>query len=561
MASSILDALPHVDALSIAILLPLLAGLGLVVPYLADPYCIRSNGVTGPVLARFSDLWLGWVAAQGHRSEVVHELHKKYGTFVRLAPNHVSVSDPDALQVVYAHGGGTLKADFYDAFVSIRRGLFNTRSRAEHTRKRKIVAHIFAPKEVRAFEPYVRQHVRELLARWDALCEGGAKGLAGDDGEGGWRGRDGRVCFNCLPWYNYLAFDIIGDLAFGSPFGMIQAGKDAAPVAKDTKAAIAGYGGGAAGAGAAPAVTELAAVQVLNDRGEYSAAMGVLPPRCAAVQNLAGLAVAAVAKRLACPTERTDLLSKLQEGKDDAGAPMGREELTAEALTQLIAGSDTTSNSSCAITYYIARNPQVQAKLHAELDGALGADDDAVADAEAVKRLPYLAAVIDETLRLHSTSGIGLPRVAPPGGLSVLGRAFPAGTVLSVPSYTVHRDARAWGADAGVFRPERWFERDPVEMQRAFNPFSVGPRACVGRNLASMELLVIVASVFRRYEFVLEEPDKPVRVFLFFAFFVRVHVVAWSDRRTCLVSAQLETCEGFLRKPVECRVGVKRRDV
>ncbi|KAH8105770.1 cytochrome P450 monooxygenase pc-bph [Phellopilus nigrolimitatus] len=529
MASSILDALPHVDALSIAILLPLLAGLGLVVPYLADPYCIRSNGVTGPVLARFSDLWLGWVAAQGHRSEVVHELHKKYGTFVRLAPNHVSVSDPDALQVVYAHGGGTLKADFYDAFVSIRRGLFNTRSRAEHTRKRKIVAHIFAPKEVRAFEPYVRQHVRELLARWDALCEGGAKGLAGDDGEGGWRSRGGRVWFNCLPWYNYLAFDIIGDLAFGSPFGMIQAGKDAAPVAKDTKAAIAGYGGGA-GAGTAPAVTELAAVQVLNGprrvlRGDGRAPAALAPfarrlpwyaKGSAAVQNLAGLAVAAVAKRLACPTERTDLLSKLQEGKDDAGAPMGREELTAEALTQLIAGrTRRPSASSCAITYYIARNPQVQAKLHAELDGALGADDDAVADAEAVKRLPYLAAVIDETLRLHSTSGIGLPRVAPPGGLSVLGRAFPAGTVLSVPSYTVHRDARAWGADAGVFRPERWFERDPVEMQRAFNPFSVGPRACVGRNLASMELLVIVASVFRRYEFVLEEPDKPVRVFFF----------------------------------------------
>lgn len=62
-----------------------------------------------------------------------------------------------------------------------------------------------------------------------------------------------------------------------------------------------------------------------------------------AVKNLAGIAVAAVAKRLTTPTDRVDLLSKLQEGKDDEGKPMGREELTAEALTQLIAGSDTTS--------------------------------------------------------------------------------------------------------------------------------------------------------------------------------------------------------------------------
>ena len=62
-----------------------------------------------------------------------------------------------------------------------------------------------------------------------------------------------------------------------------------------------------------------------------------------AVLGLAGIAIAQVAKRLTTPTDRTDLLGKLQEGKDDEGNPMGREELTAEALTQLIAGSDTTS--------------------------------------------------------------------------------------------------------------------------------------------------------------------------------------------------------------------------
>ena len=99
------------------------------------------------------------------------------------------------------------------------------------------------------------------------------------------------------------------------------------------------------------------AVQVLNDRGEYSASLGVLPPHWRplakripwfskgnqAVQRLAGIAVAAVAQRLANPSDRVDLLAKLQDGRDDNGDPMGREELTAEALTQLIAGSDTTS--------------------------------------------------------------------------------------------------------------------------------------------------------------------------------------------------------------------------
>ncbi|KAI0945650.1 hypothetical protein AcW1_001822 [Taiwanofungus camphoratus] len=525
------------------VVLPVLAFVLLVhlVPYFIDSHGIRPY--PGPFLAGLSDVWLGWVAAKGHRSEVVHELHKTHGTFVRIAPNHLSISNPDAIPVVYAHGNGTLKSEFYDAFVSIQRGLFNTRSRPEHARKRKIVSHIFSQKSVLEFEPYTRMHVATLIKQWDRLCELGAKGLSGQEGEGGWEGHDGRVWLDCLPWYNYLAFDIIGDLAFGAPFGMLHACADAAPVAVSHDAAFASYGDASQG----PEVAHFPAVQVLNDRGEYSASMGVLPPHWRpfvmrffpwyrngnkAVQRLAGIAIAAVAKRLATPTDRTDLLGKLQEGKDDDGNPMGRQELTAEALTQLIAGSDTTSNSSCAITYHLAANPLVQQRLQRELDEALGSDDDPVSTFEQVKRLPYLEAVINEALRVHSTSGIGLPRVVPEGGLTVCGQFFPEGTILSVPTYTVHRDVEVWGVDADVFRPERWEERDKNALQQAFNPFSFGPRSCVGRNLASMELLIIISSILRRYHFVLEEPGK-----------------------------KFETREGFLRKPVACKVGVKRRGV
>ena len=133
---------------------------------------------------------------------------------------------------------------------------------------------------------------------------------------------------------------------------MLVACKDSAPVAVSHADAMAAYG-----KDCSVQVAHFPAVQVLNDRGEYSAAMGVLPPHWRpfakripwysrgnqAVQRLAGIAVAAVAQRLANPSDRVDLLAKLQDGRDDNGDPMGREELTAEALTQLIAGSDTTS--------------------------------------------------------------------------------------------------------------------------------------------------------------------------------------------------------------------------
>ena len=158
------------------------------------------------------------------------------------------------------------------------------------------------------------------------------------------------------------------------------------------------------------------AVEVLNRRGEVSATLGCypalkpyakyLPDRffrdgLQAVEDLAGIAVARVNERLESAErtksggkaegsgeERVDLLARLMEGKDENGNKLGRDELTAEALTQLIAGSDTTSNTSCALLYWVLRTPGVLQKLQRELDEALPRDGGAVPEFEQVKDLP-----------------------------------------------------------------------------------------------------------------------------------------------------------------------------
>ena len=163
------------------------------------------------------------------------------------------------------------------------------------------------------------------------------------------------MLFVCLcPGYNYLAFDIIGDLAFGSPFGMLKAAKDIAPVARSQDDAMAAYGD----EGSKIDIEYFPAVRILNERSHYAPSVGVLPLWVRAVLgtfhpwyrkgtvasgNFNGLAIAAVSQRLGAPTDRVDILSKLQQGKDDEGKPMGPPELTAEAVLQLIAGSDTIS--------------------------------------------------------------------------------------------------------------------------------------------------------------------------------------------------------------------------
>lgn len=419
-----------------------------VLPYLRN-WSIRS--IPAPFPAAFTNLWLLYQARRGRRYLAVDRAHKKYGTLVRIQPNHVSIADADAIPIIYGHGNGFLKSDYYDAFVSIRRGLFNTRDRQEHTRKRKTVSHTFSAKSVGQFEQYIHHNLEELRRQWDQRAE---------SEKGGYYDMD------ALHWFNYLAFDVIGDLAFGAPFGMLKEGRDFAEVRKtpDSEPTFA------------------PAIEVLNRRGEVSGTIGCLPQikpyakylpdsfftqGIKAVENLAGIAVARVNARLEKPdTDRVDLLARLMEGHDENGQKLGREELTAEALTQLIAGSDTTSNTSCALLFHCLEHPNVVQKLQTEIDAAIP-DVDAVPTFSAVRDLPYLDAVIKETMRIHSTSSLGLPRVIPPGpGITLSGHHFPQGVVLSVPAYTIHHSTKIWGPDADTFRPERW-EKVTEEIGRA----------------------------------------------------------------------------------------------
>ena len=271
-----------------------------------------------------------------------------------------------------------VNSDFYDAFVSIRRGLFNTRDREEHSRKRKTVSHTFSAKSVGQFEQYIHANAELFVKQWNHICD-----LQRNP-------KTGYASIDALNWFNYLAFDIIGDLAFGAPFGMLEKGQDIAEMRKTPDSPPA----------------YVPAVEVLNRRGEVSATLGAFPALIPfakyipdrffkdglkAVEHLAGIAVARVNERLKpevmASNTRVDLLARLMEGKDETGNRLGREELTAEALTQLIAGSDTTSNTLCAILYWCLRTPGVIPKLQKTLDEAIPEDVE-IASHGMVKDIP-----------------------------------------------------------------------------------------------------------------------------------------------------------------------------
>lgn len=231
-----------------------------------------------------------------------------------------------------------------------------------------------------------------------------------------------------------------------------------------------------------------------------------------AAQALARIGIAAVEKRIKAGTDpnRKDILYYLQTATDpDTGNSLPDLEIKAEALTQLIAGSDTTGNTITHIIDMLIRHPDKYKQLQRELDEAYPAPlpEGHVAMFVDCKDLPFTQGVIYETLRLRTTVSVGLPRVVPAGGANVCGKHFEAGTVLSTPTYTTHRDTRVWGPDALEFKPERWLG-DKSELEKAFLGFSYGPRACIGRNVAFMELKKTVATIFRRFEYRHIYPNK-----------------------------------------------------
>ncbi|KAF8859367.1 cytochrome P450 [Acephala macrosclerotiorum] len=464
------------------------------------PYFQNVNGLNrfpGPVVGKFSDFWMLLQARKHRISLTIHEQHQKYGDFVRVAPNHISIAHPNSIRDVMGHGNGFLKSDFYYAFDNIQDNIFTTRDRVKHSRKRKIVSHMFSPKSMLGFESYITKALTVYGNQMEQLIDHGKAGvyveLGKTDREIAKRQKKGEAAFDAAKWSAFLAFDIIGDLAFGSPFGFMAAGYD-----------------------------KVGFIVKLRDRGEWCATVGQMPwiktwtpyfffdpffsTGSKAAAALGKIGIAAVDKRKAEGAEqgRKDILHYLFAASDpDTGLPLPDNEIKAEALTQLIAGSDTTGNTITHLIDMMMLHPAKLAKLQEELNTAFPSPlpADWVAEWAECKDLPYVNGVIHETLRLRTTVSVGLPRVVSKGGMKVCGEFFEEGTVLSTPTYTTHRDPRVWGSNALDFVPERWEGEKKVELEKVFLGFSYGPRACIGRNVAFMELKKTVATLFRRFEY------------------------------------------------------------
>jgi cytochrome P450 len=224
-------------------------------------------------------------------------------------------------------------------------------------------------------------------------------------------------------------------------------------------------------------------------------------------RSLTRLVAELIARRRTEQESHFDFLAMLMNARDkETGDPMSERELIDELMTLVVAGHETTASALNWTWYLLAVHPEVEARMHAELDAApeLPAPDIAQLDA-----FTYTQQVINEALRLYPPGWVLSRRTIEADVLG--GYEIPPGTNVLLPLYLLHRHPRFW-KDPDLFWPERFAPEHEAERPRfAYMPFAAGPRHCIGETFALFEMQSHLYKIARRYRLIYV-PDKPLEL-------------------------------------------------
>ncbi|KAJ0269092.1 hypothetical protein COL940_012771 [Colletotrichum noveboracense] len=303
----------------------------------------------------------------------------------------------------------------------------------EHALLRRSISHGFSERSLRDQQPLIMQYVNLFIQRLHENC---AKGEPID----------------LMAWYNFTTFDIIGDLAFGEPFGCLER-SDYHPWIR-TIFISARLGTVVQIANHYPWLKKL----MLNLLATKSA-------RAIRGKNLNN-AREKVQRRMDLDGKgcRPDLIEGLLKKKDEL-------------------------------------------KLVAEVRSTFEKEDDITIIS--VNKLSYMLACLDEALRIYPPVSMGLPRVTPKEGATVCGRFIPGNMTVAIHQWAIHHN-EAYFKDPFSFRPERFLgdAEFASDNRDAFQPFHIGARNCLGRNLAYVEMRLILARLIWSFDLELAEESR-----------------------------------------------------
>ena len=298
-------------------------------------------------------------------------------------------------------------------------------------------------------------------------------------------------------WMLFFAWDVIAQLTFRRPMGFMDEGRDHSGLLSTADKALDYF----ATVGQIPALDHWLAKNPIRPIG---------PPSFDAAAIFCAQQV--MERQQAGPkaSGQADMLDGFLEMKKVNPETMNDNAIVGALLVNILAGADTTAIILRAVVYYTLKNPKVYKKLLEELDNANLRTPISYA---ATNALPYLNAVITESMRIHPGVGLLLERIVPEGGLPLSdGTVIPPGTIVGMNGWVIHQDKQIYGQDAASFNPDRWlrdvasgeteedFQARLSLMKATDLTFGVGNRICLGKNISILETYKVIATLFLTYD-------------------------------------------------------------
>ncbi|KAF6234906.1 hypothetical protein HO173_006836 [Letharia columbiana] len=420
----------------------------------------------GPRLAAATKIPIAVVSWNGTLSHWLRDLHQRYSTdVVRISPDELSFISPSAWEDLCGHRQG--RPSFpRDLRVYAGVNSILTANDADHNRMRRLLSHAFSNTALKEQEALIRVQVEILINGLRKQIEGPSKGKV-----------------DLSDWYHWTTFDVIGDLAFGESFHCLS----------DTNyhpwvAMLMSY---------------LKFVVFLSVTLRFPPLQRLLRLFVSnkALQARADhdrLAAEKVERRMKTATTRPDFLSYILAHNNEKGR-MTREEIHENVATFISAGSETTAASLNGITWFLLQNRDCLTRLNEEIRAAFRTRDEI--NVQKIGELKYLQAVVTESFRIYPSALAGQPRRAPGEGDTVSGYWVPGGTGIQINQYAAYHSHHNF-SNPSAFVPERWLgdPRFDSDKKDVLQPFSVGARNCIGKNLAMAEIRLVIVRMLWEFD-------------------------------------------------------------
>jgi hypothetical protein len=424
--------------------------------------------IPGPRLFAWTGAKLAYEDYKGTRTRKIHSIHVEYGPVVRIGPNEVSFNSISALRTIYGAGSGFQRTGFYKMFEAYgRKNMFSFSTVKEHGERKKLFAHAYAKSVMIKGDnaTMVEQKAKlylELLEKDGPTSE----------------------IFSTL---HYFSIDNITEFLYGKygKTSCLEGSKSDRELIEDiidvSRRRLSWY------SVHFPGFTKWLYAQ----NGILGCVTSQFYPmqKPTTYSGIRNHAMKACQKFGSAPDNEKinekSLIARLwnqHASRKDGG--LDDLDIASECADHLLAGIDTTSDTLMFLIWSLSRpqNTEFQKRLIEVVKNIPERDlnADGIPKTDACDKLPYVDAVIKETLRLYAPLPGSEPRSLPTA-TTIDGYSIPAGTTVSIAPYTLHRNPEVF-VDPLKFNPDRWLESsaDSVKMKQWFWAFSSGGRMCIG---------------------------------------------------------------------------------